>query len=569
MKETIIGIDLGTTNSEVGVLINGQTTLFSDEQGNQVIPSVVHFTEDKKTLVGHAAKNMSGLYPEQTIHSIKRKMGSDESIVILGESYTPTEISAMILKELKKIAENKLGYAVNKAVITVPAYFNDVQRQATKQAGDIAGLEVVRIINEPTAASIAYEGDHKVAQTMLVYDLGGGTFDVSVIEVKDGLIEVISSTGNNHLGGDDFDACLLEILKNKIQERYEIDVEGDSKAMRRLKMAAENAKIALSEDAFTHIREDYFAEDSEGNAVHLDIEISQGEYEDQIEHLVDKTLKSVHQALNEANITTSDIHNVLLVGGSTRTPMIRQSLKALFERAPRIDLHPDLCVAMGASIQAGVIAGEKQTRTLIDISPYAFGTTTLDGNLEESYHILIEKNSPLPAHKSEVYYKLHQKQEKVKMDVYQGDNSDYKKNKHLGDFWLEFSKNHDNMEIICDFKLDLNGILTVSATEKSTGKTSSITVDYASETQKQSLAEAKEKLAQLNQETTEQSDNLEIENFIKEIQSKLSLFSQEDQEGAEELLDNLNYAIAQNDEDEINSLKEALSDLVYYLESEI
>ena len=435
----ILGIDLGTTNSEVGLFQSGQIKIFKDDGGRKIIPSVVCFDESGKLLVGHEARNLSPLFPERSVTSVKRIMGKDEKISLLGNNYSPQEISAMILKELKRIAEKELQQKISKAVITVPAYFDDHQRQATKDAGAIAGLEVVRLINEPTAAAVSYDSGNKKSQTVLVYDLGGGTFDVSIVDVKNSLIEVVASTGDNHLGGDDFDKKLQEYILEKIEKNNEIKIT-DQKALTRISRIAENAKILLSDEPYAQIKEEYVSK-KDGVPIHVDFEISRHDYEDLIEPLVDQTLDSVHQAIQEANKRIEDIDEVLLVGGSTRTPIIRSCLRTLFKKQPRIDIHPDLCVAMGAAIQGGVIAGEQQTRTLIDITPHAFGTTCLNPEtFGLDYQILIEKNSPLPISKSEAYHPVFPDQEGIICSIYQGEDDDYNENVKLGEFSLDFTK---------------------------------------------------------------------------------------------------------------------------------
>ncbi|MFT6835009.1 MAG: molecular chaperone DnaK [Francisellaceae bacterium] len=569
MNEIILGIDLGTTNSEVGIFQSGKIQIFKDNGGRQVIPSVICFDGSGKLLVGEEARNLSPLFPESSVTSVKRLMGKGESITILDDSYSPQEISAMILKELKKIAEQELGQSVSKAVITVPAYFDDNQRQATKDAGSIAGLEVVRLINEPTAAALSYDGGSTKSQTVLVYDLGGGTFDVSIVDIKDSLIEVIASTGDNHLGGDDFDKKLEEYILAKIETEKEVSIT-DRKALARISRVSESVKIALSDEPYAQVKEEYLSEKN-GSPIHVDFEISRKDYEDLISSLVEKTLESVYQALEEANKAIEDIDEILLVGGSTRTPIIRSRLKDLFKKQPRIDIHPDLCVAMGAAMQGGVIAGEKQTKILIDITPHAFGTTSINpDSFELDYQILIEKNSPLPISKSEVYYPLYEDQEKVIFSVYQGEDEDYQKNVALGEFDLNFTKNSKNDKaVICNFNLDLNGILTVTGTEKATGKKEVIVIENSLSENIIQISEARSKINEISGDSDPIEESNSSIKLIKEIEDKLDTFSSDDCASAKELIVDLQEAIESEDNDEIESLTDALSDLKFYIESNV
>ena len=375
MTEKIIGIDLGTTNSEVAVVENGRVTVIDTSPGNPILPSFVGLGDDGSILVGEPAKNQYVLYPERTIRSIKRRMGSADRVQMGDDSYTPQEISAIILRRLKAIAEAHLGETIHKAVITVPAYFSDAQRQATREAGEIAGLEVMRIINEPTAAALSYEANHQGHKRVLVYDLGGGTFDVSVVGIEDNVVEVLASHGNNHLGGDDFDAQIVEHIVEHLKG-LGADPNSSRRAMARITRAAEIAKIALSDQPYTRIEEEYLLEKA-GAPVNLSLELSRHEYEDMIAGYIDETLEAVHIALKGANLTVSDIDEVLLVGGATRTPVITQRLEEDLGLMVRAEVNPDLCVATGAAIQAAMLAGETVSAVLVDITPYTFGTSAL------------------------------------------------------------------------------------------------------------------------------------------------------------------------------------------------
>ncbi|MGB5064723.1 MAG: Hsp70 family protein, partial [Candidatus Competibacter sp.] len=472
MAEKIIGIDLGTTNSEVAVVNNGRVTVIDIAPGHPILPSFVSLADDGAILVGEPAKNQYVLYPERTIKSIKRRMGSADPVELGDTTYTPQEISAIILRRLKDIAEAHLGEPVHKAVITVPAYFSDAQRQATREAGEIAGLEVARIINEPTAAALSYEANHQGHKKVLVYDLGGGTFDVSVVGIEDNVVEVLASHGNNHLGGDDFDAKIVEHLVEHLKGQG-VDPTGSRKAMARITRAAETAKIALSDQPYTRIEEEYLLE-RDGAPVNLALELSRDEYEDMIAGYIDETLEAAHIALKGASLTVSAIDEVLLVGGATRTPLITQRLEEDLGLTVRAEVNPDLCVAAGAAIQAGMLAGETVSAVLVDITPYTFGTSVV-GELNGTpypftYVPIIHKNTPIPVTKSDVVYTMYDRQEAVLVHVYQGEDPDALNNIELGQFFVEnLSKVPAGNPIVIQFSLDLNGIMNVSAREKKTG----------------------------------------------------------------------------------------------------
>ena len=383
MKDDIVGIDLGTTNSEIALYRDGRPEVLADEAGRTIVPSVVGISEAGELLVGEEARNQLLLYPDRTVRSIKRRMGQSETVRMAGHDYTPQEISAIILKRLKEIAERKLGRPVRKAVITVPAYFSDTQRQATREAGEIAGLEVVRIINEPTAAALVYEAGQHQGKRIMVYDLGGGTFDVSVVRIEEGVVEVISSHGNSHLGGDDFDQKIVAHILEHLKIRQGADVAGLPRAMARILRAAEAAKKQLSDHPYARIEEEYLTE-TDGKPVHLSLELTRDEYEQMIAPFVEETLQSIHSALQSADLTASQVEEILLVGGATRTPMIRRRLLEVFGREPRGEVDADLCVALGAAIQGAAIGGTEVSAVLVDVTPYTFGTSALgelDGEL--------------------------------------------------------------------------------------------------------------------------------------------------------------------------------------------
>ncbi|OQW94965.1 MAG: heat-shock protein Hsp70, partial [Beggiatoa sp. IS2] len=367
MTEIIIGIDLGTTNSEVAIVQGGQVIVIGDALGQKILPSFVGIGENNEILVGEPARNQYVLYPERTIKSVKRKMGEDIKLEMGDQSYSPQEVSAIILKRLKNIAEDYLKQPVQKAVITVPAYFSDAQRQATREAGKIAGLDVVRVINEPTAAALVYEAAQKEHKRVLVYDLGGGTFDVSVVSIEEDVVEVVASHGNNHLGGDDFDQKLVEHILKFLSEKQGVDIKTDRKALARINRAAEAAKRALSDKPYVTVEEEYLTE-QEGMPVNLSIELERYEYEKMISSYIEETLESVHTALEDAKLIAADIDEIVLVGGSTRTPLVGQRLKEEFGLAPKSGVDPDLCVAMGAAMQAARIAGDTVSSVLVDIT---------------------------------------------------------------------------------------------------------------------------------------------------------------------------------------------------------
>ncbi len=491
MSDIIVGIDLGTTNSEVAIVRNGQIEIIDIENGVPILPSVVGLGDDNVLLVGAAARNQYVLHPERTIRSVKRRMGEATHLKLGDKEYTPSEISAMILLKLKKIAEAHLGAAVTRAVITVPAYFSDAQRQATREAGDIAGLEVVRILNEPTAAALAYgahrSGDAQTkARKSLVYDLGGGTFDVSVVNMEGDVVEVLASHGNNHLGGDDFDRRIVDFVLDHLNTVHGIDAKTAAAspiAMARLQRAAEAAKITLSDHPYATLSEEFLFE-KDGAPIHLSLEISRHEYEAMIEPYITETMDAVHVALIGAKLTVANIDEVLLVGGATRTPMVSRLLESLTGILPHGEINPDLCVAMGAAIQGEIISGGKSPTVLIDITPYTFGTSSVGylGDRQYPYCFvpLIRKNTPIPASRSEVFYTMYDNQEAVDITVYQGEAPDALDNVEIGRFDVRgLRKVPSGNPIVVDFSLDINGILHVRASEKKSGLEYAITIDNA------------------------------------------------------------------------------------------
>lgn len=593
-EEIIVGIDLGTTNSEIAIVENGQSIVIKDNDRN-ILPSFVGISENNEILIGEPARNQYILYPERTIKSIKREMGTEIKVPLGEEEYSPQEISAMILKRLKTIAENYLKKPVNKAVITVPAYFSDAQRQATRDAGKIAGLEVVRIINEPTAAALSYEAEQKDHKKILVYDLGGGTFDVSVVGVESDVVEVISSHGNNHLGGDDFDQKIIDYILEHIQEKHKIDLKTERRALARIARAAETAKCKLSDQPYVMIEEEYLHE-KKGKPIHLSLELSREYYEHLIENYISETLDAVHKALSDANLTASDIDEILLVGGSTRTPVISERLRTEFKQHPHGEIDPDLCVAKGAAVQAAMLAGQSVSSVLVDITPYTFGTSSLGEFQGELYPYvfcpIIHKNTPLPASKSEVFYTIRDGQKRVEINIYQGDDPDALNNIKIGEFMVEgLSDVPANNPIIVKLDLDLDGILHVSAIEKCTGLQKSIEINNAfSNLEDNELNKAKERLKGLFGEewegidtTKEEIEEAEIIHEEKKqhhtiVHAKALLekterlmetdkITADDREDLINLTESVQEAIQKENFETLETLIGELSDIIYYLDT--
>jgi molecular chaperone DnaK len=483
MSDLIIGIDLGTTNSEVAAFADGQVRVLGPGD-RRILPSCVGLSASGELLVGEPARNQQALYPERTVRSIKRRMGSADLVMLGEKSFTPPEISAVILRELVEWTRQSLGERPEKAVITVPAYFSDAQRGATREAGALAGLEVVRILNEPTAASLAYGYGDGSPHTALIYDLGGGTFDVSVVTVEGDITEVLASHGNNRLGGDDFDDLLAERLAQEFQKQHGIDVRnGHPSAKARLWRAAEEAKKKLSQEPYASVREESLTERN-GKPLHLEMEISRTDYEAMIRPLVESTLDSVSKALQDSRKKPGDMNAVLLVGGSTRTPLVFDLLTERMGIEPSQEVHPDLCVALGAGVLASRLSGRDVNRVLVDVSPYSFGVSFLGERggvpYPHCYKPIIHRNTPLPLTRTERFYTSHPFQTKVDVEVYQGDDDDALKNILVGDFTISgLTETEDLNEILCRMRLDLDGILEVTSQEKATGKSKQITIANA------------------------------------------------------------------------------------------
>lgn len=469
----IIGIDLGTTNSCVAVYEGGERVIIPNAQGGRTTPSVVAFTKDGERLIGETAKRQAAVNPDRTISSIKRDMGTDRRISIDGKQYSPQEISAMILRQLKSDAETYLGEPVTEAVITVPAYFTDAQRQATKDAGTIAGLHVQRIINEPTSAALAYGIDKEQAQKILVYDLGGGTFDVSVLDINDGVIEVLATAGNNRLGGDDFDKCVCEYILSEFKKAEGIDLSRDSAAMQRVREAAEKAKKELSSTLSAEIMLPYIAV-KRGEPKHLQMTLTRAKFNELTNHLVQATLDPVYQAVADSGLNLPDISKVLMVGGSSRIPAVNEAVQKLTGRQPFKGINPDECVAMGACLQGGVLSGEVRGLLLLDVTPLSLGIETVGGVFTK----LIDKNTTIPIKKSQIFTTAGAFQKRVKVNVLQGERPMAKQNKSLGSFMLGGIKRSATgmPQIEVTFEIDTNGIVNVSARDLTTGKMQEITV---------------------------------------------------------------------------------------------
>ena len=544
----IIGIDLGTTNSCVSVMEGGEATVIPNAEGHRTTPSVVAFSKTGERMVGQVAKRQAVTNPDRTISSIKREMGSDYKVTIDGKKYTPQEISAMILQKLKADAEAYLGEPVTEAVITVPAYFTDAQRQATKDAGKIAGLDVKRIINEPTAAALAYGLDKETDQKIMVYDLGGGTFDVSVLEIGDGVIEVLATAGNNRLGGDDFDQCVTNYLVEEFKKSDGIDLSGDRVAMQRLKEAAEKAKIELSGVTSTNINLPYITADATGPK-HLDVTLTRAKFNELTAHLVEKTAGPVRQAMSDAGITASDLTKVLLVGGSSRVPAVQEMVKKLTGKEGFKGINPDECVADGAAIQGGVLGGDVSGVVLLDVTPLSLGIETLGGVFTK----LIERNTTIPTKKSQVFSTAADNQTSVEVNVLQGEREMAAYNKSLGRFHLDgiAPARRGVPQIEVTFDIDANGIVNVSAKDLGTGKEQHITITSSTNMSKEDVEKAVHEAEQYAAEDAKRKEEIDTRNQGDQMvyQTERTL---------EELGDKVDAAEKAEVESKLNELKETL-----------
>ena len=544
----IIGIDLGTTNSCVSVMEGGEAVVIANAEGARTTPSVVAFTKTGERMVGQVAKRQAITNPDRTISSIKREMGTAYKVTIDNKSYTPQEISAMILQKLKADAESYLGQPVTEAVNTVPAYFTDAQRQATKDAGRIAGLDVKRIINEPTAAALAYGLDKESDQKIMVYDLGGGTFDVSVLEIGDGVIEVLATAGNNRLGGDDFDACITKYLVDEFKKAEGIDLSGDKVAMQRLREAAEKAKIELSGVTTSNINLPYITADATGPK-HLDVTLSRAKFNELTHHLVEKTMGPVKQALSDSGLSASDISKVLMVGGSSRIPAVQEMVKQLTGKEGFKGINPDECVAIGAAIQGGVLAGDVKGVLLLDVTPLSLGIETLGGVCTR----LIERNTTIPTKKSQIFSTAADNQTAVEINVLQGEREMAQYNKSLGRFNLDgiAPARRGTPQIEVTFDIDANGIVNVSAKDLGTGKEQHITITSSTNMSKEDVEKAVREAEQYAAEDAKRKEEIDTRNQGDQMvyQTERTL---------EELGDKVDAAEKAEVESKLNELKETL-----------
>ncbi len=547
----IIGIDLGTTNSCVAVMEGGKPVVIANAEGARTTPSVVAFTKTGERVVGEPAKRQAITNPEKTIISIKREMGTDHKTDIDGKKYSPQEISAMTLQKLKADAEAYLGEAVTEAVITVPAYFNDSQRQATKDAGKIAGLEVKRIINEPTAAALAYGLDNEHEQVIMVYDLGGGTFDVSLIEIGDGVLEVLATSGNNHLGGDDFDQRVIDFLIKEFKSAEGVDLSADKMAMQRLKEAAEKAKIELSSSTTSNINLPFITATQEGPK-HLDVTLSRAKFDELTSDLVKSTLGPVNQALNDAGISASELDKVLLVGGSTRIPAVQDAVKSLTGKDAFKGINPDECVAIGAGIQGGKLGGEAGAGDilLLDVTPLSLGIETLGGVATK----LIERNTTIPTKKSQVFSTAEDNQPAVDIHVVQGEREFARDNKTLGNFKLDGipAARRGVPQVEVTFDIDANGIVKVSAKDLGTGKEQHITITASTNLSDDEIGKAVEEAAKFEAEDKKRKENIDARNEADSLVFQV-------EKSIEEMAENIDADTKAQLEGEAQKLKDVLA----------
>ena len=570
----IIGIDLGTTNSCVAVMEGGQAVVIANSEGARTTPSVVGFTKTGERLVGQVAKRQAVTNADRTISSIKRHMGSDYKVDIDGKKYTPQEISAMILQKLKADAEGYLGETVTEAVITVPAYFTDAQRQATKDAGQIAGLNVKRIINEPTAAALSYGIDKEQDQTVMVYDLGGGTFDVSIIEMGDGVQEVKATAGNNHLGGDDFDQRIIDWMVSSFKQSDGVDLSGDKMAMQRLKEAAEKAKIELSSTPSSSINLPYITADATGPK-HLELTLTKAKFDELTADLVESTMGPVRQALSDADLSPSDISKVLMVGGSSRIPAVQDAVKKYMGKDPFKGINPDECVALGAALQGGVFTGDVTGMVLRDVTPLSLGIETAGGVCTK----MIERNKAIPIKHSQIFSTYADNQTAVDINVLQGEREFAKDNKQLGMFRLDgiAPAPRGVPQIEVTFDIDSNGIVHVSAKDLGTGKEQNITIQSSTNMSKEDIDKAVKEAEKFAEEDKKRKEQVDIKNQAESLvfQSEKALkdfgdkVSDADKAPVQSKIDDLKKAIEGGNTDDMKAKTDALQQAVYELSSKV
>ena len=572
----IVGIDLGTTNSEIAVVKDGQPFVIPDEKGSRILPSFVGISPNGELLVGQPAKNQYIIEPENTVKSIKRKMGTDERVKLGDKYYTPQEISSFILRRLKEIAERYLGEKIEKAVITVPAYFTDLQRQATVDAGEIAGLEVVRIINEPTAAALVYSMKDRGEDIryVMVYDLGGGTFDVSIVEMESGVVEVRASHGNTQLGGDDFDRKIIDYVADWFESEYKVDLRKDRKALARLTRAAEKAKIVLSDRPFANISEEFIAS-KDGQPLNLVFEIARSDFEDLIRDLVESTIDSIDKAIQDAGLKHNEIDKVIMVGGSTRIPLVWEIVHHRLGLEPHTEVSPELCVAMGAAIQAAIIEGQDIDAVLVDVAPHSLGVEVLGYRLgmpvPDQFSVIIRRNTTIPTSKSEVYTTVYDNQDVVKIKVYQGESERASENTLLGEFLFKGIPPAPAgvPKIVITFDYDVNGIVHVTAREKDSGKEMKVTLKATPERMSsEEKEEAKGKTERIWRATVEMDDKER-----KALISRARKMAKEigDKKKASQLINlasKLERAIERGHEDEVEEVEDKLLELMYEVETE-